>query len=222
MRTGRRRAWTSAGYSVLGAPPHVHDAHEGGGIGMSRGGDGGTGGVPVVHTDDAATKLSDRVHRRCFNCCTTETSTWRRSNLSLGKVLCNKCGLFERTHPSSSRARELRVERKSAGSAFSHLLFALDDLAHRALVLPSLYERTRTIHRTSPRSAVPIPSVRVGFGERAAQGAQNGKQQNSNARAGVRVSHPATPAAQHNDGASPRERGDDGREGLREKRRDGA
>ncbi|KAF8664859.1 hypothetical protein AX14_006691, partial [Amanita brunnescens Koide BX004] len=35
---------------------------------------------------------------RCFNCCTTDTSTWRRSNLSPGKVLCNKCGLFERTH----------------------------------------------------------------------------------------------------------------------------
>ncbi|KAJ6474904.1 hypothetical protein C8R45DRAFT_834773, partial [Mycena sanguinolenta] len=59
----------------------------------------GAGGViQVVHTDDAATKLSDRVRRRCFNCCTTDTSTWRRSNLSPGKVLCNKCGLFERTH----------------------------------------------------------------------------------------------------------------------------
>ncbi|KAL4066106.1 hypothetical protein V8B97DRAFT_2021212 [Scleroderma yunnanense] len=52
----------------------------------------------VGYTDDAATKLSDRVRRRCFNCCTTDTSTWRRSNLSPGKVLCNKCGLFERTH----------------------------------------------------------------------------------------------------------------------------
>lgn len=41
----------------------------------------------VVHTDDAATKLSDRVRRRCFNCCTTETSTWRRSSLNPGKVV---------------------------------------------------------------------------------------------------------------------------------------
>ncbi|KAJ7451919.1 hypothetical protein FB451DRAFT_1524467, partial [Mycena latifolia] len=67
----------------------------GGGIG------GGISGVPVIllHTDDAAsTKPSDRVRRRCFNCCMTETSTWRRANLSSGKVLCNKCGLFERTH----------------------------------------------------------------------------------------------------------------------------
>ncbi|KAJ7602331.1 hypothetical protein FB45DRAFT_774683 [Roridomyces roridus] len=53
---------------------------------------------PVTHTDDAATKLSDRVRRRCYNCLTTDTSTWRRSNLAPGKVLCNKCGLFERTH----------------------------------------------------------------------------------------------------------------------------
>ncbi|KAG6864596.1 hypothetical protein C0991_008385, partial [Blastosporella zonata] len=42
-------------------------------------------GAPVF-TDDAATKLSDRIRRRCFNCCTTDTSTWRRSNLSPGKV----------------------------------------------------------------------------------------------------------------------------------------
>ncbi|PPQ88286.1 hypothetical protein CVT26_011603, partial [Gymnopilus dilepis] len=54
--------------------------------------------VTIVHTDDAATKLTDGIRRRCFNCCTTDTSTWRRSNLSPGKVLCNKCGLFERTH----------------------------------------------------------------------------------------------------------------------------
>ncbi|TDL21885.1 hypothetical protein BD410DRAFT_723829, partial [Rickenella mellea] len=51
-----------------------------------------------IFTDDASTKLSDRVRRRCFNCCTTDTSTWRRSSLHPGKVLCNKCGLFERTH----------------------------------------------------------------------------------------------------------------------------
>ncbi|KAH9926290.1 uncharacterized protein BXZ73DRAFT_90960 [Epithele typhae] len=52
----------------------------------------------IIHTDDATTKLSDRVRRKCFNCRTTDTSTWRRSSLTPGKVLCNKCGLFERTH----------------------------------------------------------------------------------------------------------------------------
>ncbi|KAJ3903003.1 hypothetical protein F5879DRAFT_990506 [Lentinula edodes] len=54
--------------------------------------------IPVLYTEDAATKLSNRVRRRCFNCFTTNTSTWRRSSLNPGKMLCNKCGLFERTH----------------------------------------------------------------------------------------------------------------------------
>ncbi|KAJ7910047.1 hypothetical protein B0H13DRAFT_2192562, partial [Mycena leptocephala] len=71
-----------------------------------------------VHTDDAATKLSDRVRRRCFNCCTTDTSTWRRSNLSPGKVLCNKCGLFERTH---SRPRPEQFPHKRGPLASSTL-----------------------------------------------------------------------------------------------------
>ncbi|KAJ7482417.1 hypothetical protein FB451DRAFT_975198, partial [Mycena latifolia] len=48
-----------------------------------------------VHTDDGATKLSDCVRRQCFSCCTTETRTWCRSNLSSGKVVR---GHFERTH----------------------------------------------------------------------------------------------------------------------------
>ncbi|KAJ7633867.1 hypothetical protein DFH06DRAFT_1004045 [Mycena polygramma] len=67
--------------------------------------------VQVVHTDDAGTKLSNLVRRRCFNCCTTETSTWRRSNLSSGKVLCNKCGLFERTH-SRARPEQFPLKRR--------------------------------------------------------------------------------------------------------------
>ncbi|KAJ6486515.1 hypothetical protein C8R47DRAFT_979489 [Mycena vitilis] len=66
--------------------------------------------VPVVHTDNAGIRLSNSVRRRCFNCSTTDTSTWRRSNLSPGKVLCNTCGLFERTH---SRPRpELSPQRR--------------------------------------------------------------------------------------------------------------
>ncbi|KAJ7772275.1 hypothetical protein B0H16DRAFT_1714478 [Mycena metata] len=44
--------------------------------------------LPTIHTNDAATKLSDRVRRGCFNCCTTDTSTWRSSNLSPGKAVC--------------------------------------------------------------------------------------------------------------------------------------
>jgi len=41
----------------------------------------------AIYTDDATTKLNDRVRRRCFNCCTTDTSTWRRSSLNPGKVV---------------------------------------------------------------------------------------------------------------------------------------
>jgi hypothetical protein len=52
----------------------------------------------ISYTDEANSKISNRLRRRCFNCKATETSTWRRSVLSPGKLLCNKCGLFERTH----------------------------------------------------------------------------------------------------------------------------
>ncbi|KAJ7334909.1 hypothetical protein DFH08DRAFT_637595, partial [Mycena albidolilacea] len=48
--------------------------------------------------DDAATTLTQYLRHRCFVCHTTEASAWRRSTLSLGKVVCNKCGLYERTH----------------------------------------------------------------------------------------------------------------------------
>lgn len=41
----------------------------------------------IIHTDDANTKLSDRVRRKCYNCRTTDTSTWRRSSLTPGKVV---------------------------------------------------------------------------------------------------------------------------------------
>jgi hypothetical protein len=54
--------------------------------------------IEVVFTDDAKRKLGEGVHRWCFNCRATETTTWRRSSLSPGKLLCNRCGLFERTH----------------------------------------------------------------------------------------------------------------------------
>ncbi|KAJ3995210.1 hypothetical protein F5050DRAFT_343209 [Lentinula boryana] len=123
-------------YPVPNASPPFHNM---GGMGMAVGGMNGMpsgrepyglqmsmpypGGpinsnVPVAYTEDAATKLSDRVRRRCFNCCTTDTSTWRRSNLSPGKVLCNKCGLFERTH---SRPRPEQFPHKRGPLASSTL-----------------------------------------------------------------------------------------------------
>ncbi|KAI9434995.1 hypothetical protein H4582DRAFT_731673 [Lactarius indigo] len=72
----------------------------------------------AIYTDDATTKLNDRIRRQCFNCCTTDTSTWRRSSLNPGKVLCNKCGLFERTH---NRPRPGQFPRKRSPLATSSL-----------------------------------------------------------------------------------------------------
>lgn len=71
----------------------------------------------IIHTDDAGTKLTDRVKRKCYNCQSTETSTWRRSSLAPGKVLCNKCGLYERTH-SRPRPEKFSHKRKPV-SAFT-------------------------------------------------------------------------------------------------------
>lgn len=69
--------------------------------------------LPVQHTDDAASKETQYLRRRCFNCHTTEPPSWRRSTLNPGKIVCNKCGLYERTH---LRARPLRFDELRSGS----------------------------------------------------------------------------------------------------------
>ena len=70
-------------------------------------------GHPVHHTDDAASKETQYLRRRCFNCHTTEPPSWRRSTLNPGKIVCNKCGLYERTHlrPRPLRFDELRANK---------------------------------------------------------------------------------------------------------------
>ncbi|KAJ6574131.1 hypothetical protein B0H19DRAFT_935279, partial [Mycena capillaripes] len=97
-RSRSHRAWR---VRALPAPRHHPQCAYGPALGWAR--------RRKRRTGDVATKLSDTVRRRCFNCCTTDTSTRRRSNLSPGKVLCNKCGLFERTH---SRPRTERFPHK--------------------------------------------------------------------------------------------------------------
>jgi hypothetical protein len=47
----------------------------------------GPGADEICYTDEANTKISNRLRRRCFNCKATETSTWRRSVLSAGKLV---------------------------------------------------------------------------------------------------------------------------------------
>ncbi|KAH9077058.1 hypothetical protein EDB83DRAFT_2347979 [Lactarius deliciosus] len=88
-------------------------------------------GLPVQHTDDAASKETQYLRRRCFNCSQTEPPSWRRSTLNPGKIVCNKCGLYERTHlrPRPLRFDELRTGNKSrkqsksvSGSAASKLI----------------------------------------------------------------------------------------------------
>ncbi|OCB87547.1 hypothetical protein A7U60_g5452 [Sanghuangporus baumii] len=71
--------------------------------------------IPIQHTDDAASKETQYLRRRCFNCHTTEPPSWRRSTLNPGKIVCNKCGLYERTHlrPRPQRFDELRAGNKS-------------------------------------------------------------------------------------------------------------
>lgn len=86
----------------------------------------------TIYTDDVRMKLGDAIRRQCFNCRATHTTTWRRSTLSRGKLvrftvslrtnelvseegrsqLCNKCGLFERTH-SAPRPKEFPRKRRS-------------------------------------------------------------------------------------------------------------
>ncbi|KIO34035.1 hypothetical protein M407DRAFT_227259, partial [Tulasnella calospora MUT 4182] len=53
---------------------------------------------PIMHTDDAASKETANLRRKCYNCQTTEPPSWRRSTLTPGKIVCNRCGLYERTH----------------------------------------------------------------------------------------------------------------------------
>ncbi|KAJ6476259.1 hypothetical protein C8R45DRAFT_772050, partial [Mycena sanguinolenta] len=62
------------------------------------------------HCDDAASKDTQYLRRQCHNCQATDPPSWRRSSLDPGEIVCNKCGLFERTHcrPRPLRFDELR------------------------------------------------------------------------------------------------------------------
>jgi hypothetical protein len=122
----------------------------------------------AIYTDDATTKLNDRIRRRCFNCCTTDTSTWRRSSLNPGKVLCNKCGLFERTH---NRARPEQFPHKRGPLATSSLKVRTSPPQHNAVPpvsslpphqynhpsIAPLLSRTESAH--TPSRGEPLPQI---------------------------------------------------------------
>ncbi|KAJ7622348.1 hypothetical protein FB45DRAFT_124418 [Roridomyces roridus] len=102
------------GHSSVSSPP-VHSTHSS----PSRVSVGGSSGS-ILFTDDVATKPSETIHRRCFTCRTVQTSVWRRSVLSVGKVLCNKCGLHERIHscprPADCGQRKRKIKRGAGGT----------------------------------------------------------------------------------------------------------
>jgi hypothetical protein len=54
------------------------------------------GGDEISYTDEANSKISNRLRRRCFNCKAIETSTWRRSVLSPGKLVGHQGYSIER------------------------------------------------------------------------------------------------------------------------------
>ena len=67
---------------------------------------GGQQHINAIYTDDATTKLNDRVRRRCFNCCTTDTSTWRRSSLNPGKVVSKYTAISRISIPNDDTAMQ--------------------------------------------------------------------------------------------------------------------
>ena len=86
----------------ISAPARGYDAHLQGhppglpvSLSRSLNGRGGTsdGLFPrfkaygTIYTDDVRMKLGDAIRRQCFNCRATQTTTWRRSTLSLGKLV---------------------------------------------------------------------------------------------------------------------------------------
>lgn len=52
----------------------------------------------LLFTDAADAKTTDKLKRMCFTCRGIDPPSWRRSTLYMEKILCNRCGIFERAH----------------------------------------------------------------------------------------------------------------------------
>ncbi|RSH80736.1 hypothetical protein EHS25_007072 [Saitozyma podzolica] len=52
----------------------------------------------IIYTDDADTKQTAEIKRKCYNCESINPPSWRKSTVQPGKIACNKCGIYERTH----------------------------------------------------------------------------------------------------------------------------
>jgi hypothetical protein len=105
----------------------------------------GHGNEEISYTDEANTKLSNRIRRRCFNCKATETSTWRRSVLSPGKLVGHGVALHER---SDSPKTFIRSCATNVDSSSGHTQFRARRSFHEdgptALRLSELPLRPRT------------------------------------------------------------------------------
>ncbi|KAI9439500.1 hypothetical protein H4582DRAFT_1534086 [Lactarius indigo] len=125
----------------------------------------------AIYTDDTTTKLNDRIRRQCFNCHTTDTSTWRRSSLNPGKVLCNKCGVFERTHnrarpeqfphkrgPLATSSLKVRASPPQDGGALPHV-DALPPHQYNHPSIAPLLSRTGDAHATSRGDSDELPEI---------------------------------------------------------------
>ena len=113
-----------------------------------------TPSLPIQHTDDAASKETQYLRRRCFNCHTTEPPSWRRSTLNPGKIVCNKCGLYERTH---LRPRPLRFDELRAGN--KHRKASKDTVSPKAKPSSNVKRVPSLLRRASVSSNGSVHSV---------------------------------------------------------------
>ncbi|KZO97556.1 hypothetical protein CALVIDRAFT_526692 [Calocera viscosa TUFC12733] len=64
----------------------------------------------IQYTDNATDKETSWLKRQCHVCGATSPPGWRKSVLKVGKIVCNACGLYEKTH---HRPRPTRLSDES-------------------------------------------------------------------------------------------------------------
>ncbi|KAK1924489.1 hypothetical protein DB88DRAFT_289661 [Papiliotrema laurentii] len=98
----------------------------------------------ITYTTDAEVKQTPELKRMCYNCGSKSPPSWRKSVLNDGRILCNKCGIFERTH---RRARPPQNDDQKLRKGVSH--------NYRREVPPPLSIRPGPESPLSPYSSVP-------------------------------------------------------------------
>ncbi|OXG31322.1 hypothetical protein C359_03330 [Cryptococcus neoformans Bt120] len=95
----------------------------------------------ISYTTDAEVKQTPQMKRQCFNCTSRNPPSWRKSVLHPGKILCNKCGIFERTHhrPRPPQNDDQKLRKAST----------LSNSIHRREA-PTPLQNSRTEHSSAP------------------------------------------------------------------------